>query len=229
MEHLLDNPIWHALSGPQKEFSVGTGAARHYRRDISPFSAVPELSPEVYADMASDYRDVGIIRLIRDPIDSLPDDWERIDGYLLIQMICEDIPKLPAAPKLEVRRIEPSDVNAVLDLVNIAKPGPFEVNTIKVGTYWGCWENGKLMALAGERFRLPGFVEVSGVCTAPDARGRGLATYLICLLMKNMQANGEVPFLHLKGSNDALVKLYSGMGFKVRKHLQSTWLRPRVA
>ena len=36
----LDNPAWHALTGPHAAFALGRGMARHYPRDVAPFSAV---------------------------------------------------------------------------------------------------------------------------------------------------------------------------------------------
>ena len=30
MDHVLDNPVWHALTGPHAAFAIGNGRARHY-------------------------------------------------------------------------------------------------------------------------------------------------------------------------------------------------------
>src|SRR5438309_7756693 len=49
---LLDNPIWHALGGPHCRHALGRGLARHYPRDIAPFSAIAEASAAAYADLA---------------------------------------------------------------------------------------------------------------------------------------------------------------------------------
>ena len=54
MDYLLDNPVWHALTGPHAEFAIGNGRARHYPRDIVPFSAIAEATPEAYRDLAFD-------------------------------------------------------------------------------------------------------------------------------------------------------------------------------
>ena len=37
--NVLDNPVWHALIGPHQVHAIGCGAARHYPRDVAPFSA----------------------------------------------------------------------------------------------------------------------------------------------------------------------------------------------
>ena len=41
----LDNVVWHALAGPHAKFAIGRGKARHYPRDVAPFSALEERLP----------------------------------------------------------------------------------------------------------------------------------------------------------------------------------------
>ena len=72
-----------------------------------------------------------------------------------------------------------ANVAAMLALVELTQPGPFAPRTIELGRYLGVHDNGQLVAMAGERCRLPGYREVSAVCTHPDARGRGLADRLL--------------------------------------------------
>ena len=61
----------------------------------------------------------------------------------------------------------------MMDLVAIAKPGPFGPRTPELGRYLGVHRDGRLVAMAGERLHLPGHVELSAICVHPDARGRG--------------------------------------------------------
>src|SRR5665213_3171457 len=61
----LDNPVWHALTGPHCVNAIGHGAARHYPRDMAPFSAITEPSPEAYADLAVDLPPGTEARLFR--------------------------------------------------------------------------------------------------------------------------------------------------------------------
>ena len=39
---VLDNPVWHALTGPQATVAEGDGRARRFQRDVSVFGAVPD-------------------------------------------------------------------------------------------------------------------------------------------------------------------------------------------
>ena len=43
--HPLDNPAWHALTGTHAAVALGAGLARHYPRDMAPFSAIAEATP----------------------------------------------------------------------------------------------------------------------------------------------------------------------------------------
>lgn len=76
------------------------------------------------------------------------------------------------------------------------------------------------------RFR--GFTEVSGVCTHPDFRGRGLARRLSTIVAHAIQRRGEQPFLHAWTTNQAAISLYENLGFEFRAAVQVAVLE-RVA
>jgi predicted GNAT family acetyltransferase len=74
--------------------------------------------------------------------------------------------------------------------------------------------------MGGERLRPAGHAEVSGVCTAPEARGRGLAETIVRALVARMQARGELPFLHVQlgsASQATASSLYERIGFRERR------------
>ena len=79
--------------------------------------------------------------------------------------------------------------------------------------------------MAGERMKLPGYTEVSGVCTHPDARGRGYAGLLSRVVSGRIMARGETPFLHAYASNHAAIRLYESLGFEVQRHMHVKVLR----
>jgi predicted GNAT family acetyltransferase len=58
-------------------------------------------------------------------------------------------------------------------LAEAARPGPFDRRTVLLGHYAGVRRSGRLVAMAGQRFRLPGHVELSAICVHPDWRGMG--------------------------------------------------------
>ncbi|MBX7198124.1 MAG: GNAT family N-acetyltransferase [Rhodospirillaceae bacterium] len=71
----------------------------------------------------------------------------------------------------------------------------------------------RLLAMAGERSRPEGFTEVSGICTRPDARGRGYARKLSAWVAHKIATRGETPFLHSPTTNTNTIRLYESLGF----------------
>src|SRR3954447_8234285 len=78
--------------------------------------------------------------------------------------------------------------------------------------------------MGGERFRLPGFVELSAICVHPLARGTGLGAAVTAGLMRMAFERGETPFLHVFPENPA-VALYARLGFRERARLFVLWHR----
>ena len=71
--------------------------------------------------------------------------------------------------------------------------------------------------MAGERLRVQGHTEVSGVCTHPDARGHGHAALLSGIVAGRILDSGEKPFLHAFATNRTAIDLYSRLGFVVSR------------
>ena len=114
-----------------------------------------------------------------------------------------------------------TDVDApeMLALAGLTEPGPFLSRTHTMGAYIGIRIAGRLAAMAGERFRFPGYREVSGVCTHPDFRGRGLARRLSAAVAAAIEARGERPLLHAWRTNHPAIALYESLGFEIREEV----------
>jgi predicted GNAT family acetyltransferase len=102
----------------------------------------------------------------------------------------------------------------MLALVALTQPGPFGERTVELGEYWGVLEDGRLVAMAGERMEAGTLKEISGVCTHPAFQGRGYARRLMHRLIRLQLARGQTPFLHVMKGNDAARALYARMGFR---------------
>jgi predicted GNAT family acetyltransferase len=70
--------------------------------------------------------------------------------------------------------------------------------------------------MAGKRMHMPGFVEVSGVCTHPDARGHGYARALMQIVIDEIEQSGRTAFLHAWENNPA-TRLYESLGFSLTR------------
>jgi ribosomal protein S18 acetylase RimI-like enzyme len=213
-EALLDNPVYAALCGPHAQFAQVRGRARRYPVDIAPFFALPA-SPT-----AQDWRDAaelvppGAYAAIRYGGSELPDPWQAVETFDLVQMVGERITGV-ACP--EAIPLGAGDVPEMLNLVAQTEPGPFLPRTIELGDYLAIRCDGELVAMAGERFRLDGWTEISAVCTRPDHRGRGLASRLVGALIASIQLRSQHAFLHVLATNTAAIRLYEELGFRARQ------------
>jgi ribosomal protein S18 acetylase RimI-like enzyme len=226
MQHPLDDPIWSALSGPHAKFAIGHGKALHYQPSISPFSAISEATDAAYADLALDLPPDAMARLFRPSVESLPIGWEHVEDFPLLQMVASTSASRPATGYPEMSILTASDLPQMLELLSLTEPGPFAQKTPDLGLYVGVRENGRLIAMAGERMRPSGYVELSAICTLPEARGRGLAKFLIWRLMDAAIERDEIPFLHVKQTNVSAISLYEKLGFTIRKTLHVLRRRP---
>jgi predicted GNAT family acetyltransferase len=88
-----------------------------------------------------------------------------------------------------------------------------------LGNYYGIWQDRRLVAIAGERMRLDGMVEISAVCTDPAHTGHGYAQQLIAHICNNNLDKGNILFLHVLTSNDRAIRLYEHLGFRKRREI----------
>jgi ribosomal protein S18 acetylase RimI-like enzyme len=214
-ERLLDDPVWSALTTGHAHLARGDALARRYPADIAPFAAMASTSP-VHVAALRTLVDIG--ELVAVVGATVPDDaagWVKQDNLRLVQMIRRDPRPLPQADA-PIVRLDANDVDAMLALVEITHPGPFRRRTIELGTFVGVRHGGRLVAMAGERMHAGAFREVSGVCTHPDAQGKGLARALMAEVVNRMLRAGEVPFLHADRDNTRAIALYESMGFELR-------------
>jgi predicted GNAT family acetyltransferase len=109
------------------------------------------------------------------------------------------------------------DSPEMIELTALTKPGPFGPRTHELGTYLGIRLQGKLVAMAGERLKVPGHTEVSAVCTHPEHTGKGYAAVLMAEVMRRIRKRGETPFLHVRADNERAIKIYKRLGFRERK------------
>jgi predicted GNAT family acetyltransferase len=218
----LDRPVWHALANRQAAFAVGTARALRFHPDVAPFAATVDDTPQSLDDLANLVRQNGVTILLQTGDIPVPPGTVAQMTALGVQMIARDLTPLePAAP---VERLTPADAPDMLALATLTVPGPFAARTHELGTFWGVKQNGKLIAMAGERMKVPGYTEVSGVCTHPDHRGKGYAALLSRTVATQIMKRGETPMLHAWATNAPAIRLYEQLGFALRTHVNITVL-----
>lgn len=222
--HPLDRPIWHALSTRLSHVALGRACALRFAPDIGPLAAARDDSHESLqelSDLVAEHGDVVLLQVGESPLPPRTVAEMTAPG---VQMVAQTL--VPIEPAGPVGRLTDADAPEMLALATLTKPGPFEARTHQLGGFWGIKENGRLVAMAGERMKLNGFTEVSGVCTHPDVRGRGYAGLLSRTVATQIQNRGETPMLHALASNTAAITLYESLGFVLRSHITVTVLAP---
>ena len=225
---ILDNPIWNALNTEQREVAEGDALARRFPADIGPLSGLIAPSVAAYEDLRGLVEVGGTCALFLESEPEIGPGWSLERGGVLSQMIWSEEAKVASVrlPQVaELRRLTLSDVPAMVALAKLTEPGPFGVRTHELGEFFGMFESGRLMAMAGQRLHLPGFREVSAVCTHPDARGRGYARALMLEVMARIRDEDETPFLHSFAHNAPAIRVYEDLGFRLRRNLHLAVLR----
>lgn len=213
MDHLLDNPVYHALTSGDAHLGSGTDNVKFFDEEVSPFAGIKDEDESGFDELHQLLPGSrNILYATRRKI-SVPQGWKLITGIEGLQFLLE------SKKSLGKRRIEPvpldsSNVDEMVKLAALTRPGPFDKRTIEFGNYFGIFENERLVAMTGQRLHVAGFTEVSAVCTHPDFSGKGYAGILLEHQLDLIIANGQHPFLHVRDDNDRAISLYERIGFK---------------
>jgi len=224
----LDNPTWHALTSRQSDLAQGSSLALRYRPDVAPFAAVKNTTQAAFDELMTLIPD-GAYALMQTLAPLPPMNGVHTDRlFSFYQMVdvgeVGEVGDVDDARENGVVRLSASDVSDMVGLAERTQPGPFSKRTIATGRYFGVRDGEHLIAMAGERMRMDGYVEISAVCVDERYRGKGLARHLMNALRREIRARGDVPFLHVRDDNTSAMALYEQLGFETRQ----TFLLNRV-
>lgn len=222
MVNPLDRPVWSALTGLQSDMAEGRTLARRFRPDINIFAAVGEDTPESLVALSDLVRRNERILLMQKPEPQWDDRLKPLIEDPAFQMVLDALPEKPDSD--DILPLTHTDVPDMLALAHLAKPGPFLPLTHTMGQFYGIRIDGRLAAMAGQRHRFSDYCEISGVCTHPDFRGRGLARRLSAHVTHVVTERGETPILHGYAGNAAAIQLYKSLGYKHRADFRATLL-----
>jgi predicted GNAT family acetyltransferase len=217
MKHLLDRPAWSALCTRHAALAEGSRLAKRYPASIAPFAATEnddEESLRALAELASPGTNLLLVQ--SDEI-VLPAGLVTVSAASAVQMIADQPMEHVAEERIE--QLGEADAAEMLALATLTKPGPFSLRAQSLGKFWGVKVRGRLVAMAGERMKQPGYTELSGVCTHPEFRGEGLGRLLSLYVAGKIFARGELPYLHAYATNTGAIALYGSIGFRLRSSM----------
>jgi predicted GNAT family acetyltransferase len=213
--HDLDRPAWASLTTFHASIAVGDEQARRYPCDVNLFaSARNDDDPAALAALGALLAPGQTAYVLQVPPVRVPPGCIEVRPGHGVQMVATHA--LVDEHGSDVEALGDADAAEMLALARLTQPGPFLPRTHTMGCFVGIRIEGRLAAMAGERMRFPGYTEISGVCTHPDFRGRGLARRLSSVVGARIQARGDTPFLHAWAENRAAIALYESMGFALR-------------
>ncbi|MBU6476443.1 MAG: GNAT family N-acetyltransferase [Xanthomonadaceae bacterium] len=210
----LDRPVWESLASRHASLSEGGALAKRYQRDVNLFASARDDSPAALDALEGLVEPGENVYVLQVPEIAVPPALRATKTALGVQMVATR--SIDAAPAEDIITLGDADAPEMLALAQLTQPGPFLARTHVMGRFRGIRIDGRLAAMAGERMRMPGYTEVSGVCTHPDFRGRGLARRLSAIVATAIQARGETPFLHAWKDNHPAIALYEKLGFRLR-------------
>ncbi|WP_322105559.1 GNAT family N-acetyltransferase [Paraburkholderia sp. J41] len=220
--HPLDDVTWNALTGPHRAFAEGGGRVLRYPGAVAPFASMTDTLPSSFDALHALVQRHGVAALTTlEPV-APPETLTVVRQAKLVQMVWQG--KAMEGAATGYVRLDASDVQDMIALTTLAQPGPFGTRTVELGDYFGIRNEGRLVAMAGERMKLDRFTEISAVCVDPAYRGQGLAAGLMKRLIETIGRRGETPFLHVLTTNHGAIALYRMLGFVERREMHLTVL-----
>jgi GNAT superfamily N-acetyltransferase len=211
----FDNIIWDCLSGSQRALSLGNDRIRRYAPGFPLIMAFCDLARPPLHEIAA-HCPAGEHLYCCGWNGPMPAGWHlEVDAAVAVMSWQGGVP----AADSRVVRLGAEHVPAMMELFAIAKPGPFAMRAMEIGEWYGVFEEGRLVALAGERMHAGEWREVSGVCTLPDRQGRGYARRVTERVIASQAARGLKTFLHVFPGNTRAIELYKRMGFVTEREM----------
>jgi predicted GNAT family acetyltransferase len=205
--------------------SEGTALARRFLRDVNLFASARDDSPAALAELSALVQPGEQVFIAQVPEIVVPPGLVEVKAALGVQMLATRVPN--PVPRSDITPLTEADAPEMVALAKLTEPGPFLERTNRMGRFLGIRVDGRLAAMAGERMRIPGYTELSGVCTHPDFRGRGFARRLSTAVVTDIIARGDRAFLHAWKSNHTAIDLYEQLGFEIRTDVNiSVLLKP---
>jgi ribosomal protein S18 acetylase RimI-like enzyme len=221
----LDNPVWYSLSETHKDISINYHNAKFYDPAYCPFGGFIETNNvaaqiDEYSKLINHFFVVGEKPLFSEKI------------LLRNELICQQMileQRVEINTGENVIALDDTFGESLSSLVNEVQPGYFKKKTNLMGNYFGIIQEGKLIAVTGERMRMNDFTEISAVVTHPFYTGKGFAKQLVAHTANKIFDENKTPYLHVAETNFGAIKLYEKLGFKTRRKI-SFWdleARPR--
>ena len=224
MNHLLHNPVYHALLSGDRHLSFGNGRVKFFDDQVSPFAGFEEEYDKGFSELY-DWLPAGRNILYAIPsFITQPAGWQIQHEIKGLQFVYE-AGRQGKTEFPDVMPLSEIHIEQMVQLARLTKPGPFGSKTIDFGYYFGIFDNEKLIAMTGQRLHVENYTEISAVCTRPDHAGKGYAYSLIQQQLQLILHQGQQPFLHVREDNERAIALYQRLGFSISRSMNFYFMK----
>jgi ribosomal protein S18 acetylase RimI-like enzyme len=213
MSALLDNPVFNALSLNDSRLGTGTDTAKWFDPEVSPFAGLADGYEKGFEELHELLPEGRTILYATRKLIETPKEWQQ-KAFIKGSQFVFDTTSAIAMPAMHPVSLGYENVEEMIALARLTKPGPFDRRTIDFGHYYGFFESGKLVAMTGQRLHFANYSEISAVCTHPDSLGKGYASALLQQQLQLITGEGKIPFLHVREDNARAIAVYERLGFK---------------
>jgi hypothetical protein len=198
------NPVWAAATGPQNELVTSIGNAVRLDGPAGTFAGVHDVRDRrAWHDLRSLFAEGETATMIADRI-TVPPDWRVVEQDTALQLIGRDVlPAVRAGRTILDPEIVPLDLWP-------AAPGP---------PPWshriGVRRSDRWSAVAGERLRAPGWVEIAAGSRSRSSSGREVIARLAAASAVAARRRGYLPFILVRADDARLLTRLVLIGFGV--------------
>ncbi len=220
----MHNPVYHALLSGDRHLSFGNEQVKFFDEEISPFAGFEQDYAKGFSDLYELLPSGRKILYAAPSFITQPAGWELKQEIKGLQFVYEAGQPI----KTEFPNVIPlaeMDVEQMMQLAKLTKPGPFGKRTIDFGSYYGLFENEKLVAMTGQRLHVQNCTEISAVCTHPDHTGKGYAYTLLLHQLQLILQQDQYPFLHVREDNQRAIILYQRLGFNISRSMNFYFMK----
>lgn len=200
----LDNPVWWSLHHEHASVAERAGEVARYPVSYTPFIAVE--TSDADTEGARELVAVDEVVYFLGEIPRLdPKYWTTVQEFEVQQFAGTEC-DVPVRGHSNIRELTESDKPAMLALAREVYPFFFRADTASLGRYLGYWQDGALVAMGGERMRVPGYQELSTLCIRPQFARSGISFSLFHHLVVSTLRGGRGVFMHCVRGNDPVLR-----------------------
>jgi predicted GNAT family acetyltransferase len=127
--------------------------------------------------------------------------------------------QLRMPPGSQAQRLSADDTPEMNALALAAGLSVWHHSALALGPAFGCFADGRLVAMAATHFATPEIVEIGHVATHPDYRRKGYASACTAAITQAAFSLAPRVFLMVLEHNTAALAAYKRLGFRVMEHL----------